>query len=132
MNILCLTGNLGRDAELRRTQNGDAVASFSVAMKSGWGDKAVTSWVNCSMWGKRAEAVVGFLVKGQLVGVTGELTLDKWQGNDGVEKQSLKLRVNEVTLLGKADNSERDYENGEAEQRHDSSLADDLDDSIPF
>ena len=103
MNSWQFTGNLGRDHELRHTPNGDAVVSFSVGVKSGFGEKASTVWANCSMFGKRAEAVAPYLSKGQLVGISGEVNLREWTDKDGGKRQSLDVRVNDLTLLGGKD-----------------------------
>lgn len=103
MNNWNFTGNLGKEAESRYLPNGDAVVSFSVAVKSGYGDKALTTWVRCSMFGKRGEAVAQYLTKGQLVGVSGEACLRPWKDKEGNEKQSLEVRVNDLTLLGKSE-----------------------------
>lgn len=103
MNSWSLTGNLGNDAESRFTSGGDPVVSFSVGVKSGFGDKATTTWARCQMWGKRGESVAPYLMKGQLVGVTGEVTLREYDKKDGGKGYSLEVRVNDLTLLGKRD-----------------------------
>lgn len=103
MNSWNLTGNLGRDAEQRFTQNGDSVVSFSVGVKAGYGDKATTTWARCSMFGKRGEAVAPYLTKGQLVGITGELSAREWTDKQGLARTSIEVRVNDLTLLGKRD-----------------------------
>ena len=103
MNIWAFTGNLGRDAEMRYTSGGDAALSFSVAVKSGYGKNENTSWARCTLWGKRGESLAPYLVKGQLVGVTGELSHSKFTTKDGAEQWNLEVRVNDVTLLGKKD-----------------------------
>ena len=101
MNIFTCTGNLGKDAELRYTSSGTAVAGFSLAVKAGYGDKQSTLWLNCSIWGKRAESgLIQHLTKGQQVVVSGELSEREWQGNDGTTRKSLELKVNEITLVG--------------------------------
>lgn len=101
MNSWCFTGNLGADAESRFTPGGDAVVSFSVGVKSGYGDKATTTWARCQLWGKRGESVAPYLTKGQLVGVSGEVSMREWQDNGGQKRSSLEVRVNDLTLLGK-------------------------------
>ena len=102
---------MGNAAEQRLTSGGDSVVSFSVAVKSGYGDKAQTTWANCAMFGKRGEAVLKYLTKGQLVGVSGEATLRKYTNKNGVEGSSLDVRVNDLTLLGgKADRPEQTVE----------------------
>jgi len=103
MNNWSITGNLGQDC---RTNNvsGTAVANFSVAVKAGFGEKAQTIWVDCALWGKRAESgLIQYLTKGQQVGVTGELSTET--GKDG--KTYLKLRCNEVDLLGGKSDAEQ-------------------------
>ena len=101
MNVLTVTGNLGQDAEVKPV-NSTTVCNFSVAAKSGFGDKAQTIWLDCALWGKQAEsALPGYLVKGQQVAVSGELST--FQADNG--KTYLKLRCNSVDLVGKKDDS---------------------------
>ncbi len=104
MNNWNFTGNLGRDAE-QKFVGDSSLVSFSVAVKSGYGDKAVTTWANCQMWGKRGESVLPYLNKGQLVGISGEVTLRLYEKKDGTAGSSLDVRVNDLTLLGKSEPS---------------------------
>ena len=100
MNVLSLTGNLGRDAEVRQAGS-STVCSFPVAMTAGYGDKKQTIWLDCSMWGKQAEgALPGYLKKGQQVAVSGELSTREHEG-----KTYLQLRVNSIDLIGKRDDA---------------------------
>ncbi len=101
MNVWNFTGNLGRDAEMRYTSKGEPALSFSVAVKAGYGQHEKTSWARCTLWGKRGESVAPYLVKGALVGVSGELAQTKFTTKDGVDQYNLDVRVNDVTLLGK-------------------------------
>ena len=103
MNNWNFTGHCAADAETRYSKSGDAIVSFSVAVKSGFGDKATTTWARCSMFGNRGTAVSEFLTKGQLVGVCGEVTLREYEKKDGSKGASLEVRVNDLTLLGKRD-----------------------------
>ena len=106
MNVLCLTGNLGRDAEVRQA-GGSSVCGFSVAMTSGYGDKKQTIWIDCSIWGRQAEgALPSYLTKGQQVAVSGELSTREHEG-----RTYLQLRVNTIDLIGKRD------EGGQAAQQ---------------
>lgn len=134
MNSWNFTGNLGNDAEQRVTPNGDAVVSFSVGVKSGYGDRATTTWARCQMWGKRAESVAPFLKKGQLVGVVGEFTLREYDKNDGSKGYSADVRVNDLTLLGKRDGDQQQapQQRQQAPQRQQPAPAGDFDDDIPF
>lgn len=106
MNSWSMTGNVGNDAELRYTPSGDAVVSFSVGVKSGYGERASTIWARCSMFGKRGEAVAPYLTKGQLVGVVGEVNNREYTDRDGNKRTSLDVRVNDLTLLGKREGNQ--------------------------
>jgi single-strand DNA-binding protein len=100
MNNFNFTGNLGRDCETRYIPKGDAVTGFSVGVTSGYGDKAVTTWVNCNIWGKRGESLAPYLKKGQQVAISGELTNRPYTDKEGAQKYSLEVRVNDLTLVG--------------------------------
>jgi len=101
MNSWQFTGNIGRDAEQKFISDGTSVVTFSVAVKSGYGDNAATTWPKCTMFGKRGESVAPYLNKGQLVGISGEVTLREYDKKDGSKGYSLEVRVNDLTLLGK-------------------------------
>jgi single-strand DNA-binding protein len=101
MNSLNATGNISKDAVLKFTPKGNAVLEFNFALNSGYGDTKVTTWLNCSVWGKRAETLAPMLLRGTLIGITGEFLARPYTNKEGVEKLSLECRVNDVTLLGK-------------------------------
>jgi len=136
MNILNAIGNISKDAELRHTSAGDAICQFNFALNSGYGDKQITTWLNCSVWGKRGETLAPMLLKGTKIGISGELTNRPYQAKDGTEKFSLEVRVNDVTLLGAKQSSESKTESKLAQKSNDStaksSSFDDLEDNIPF
>jgi len=95
VNNLCATGNLGSDCRINQV-SGTTVCNFSVAMKSGYGDRAQTLWLDCALWGKQAESrLPEFLKKGQQVAVSGELSTREHEG-----KTYLQLRCNSVDLVG--------------------------------
>lgn len=96
-----IVGRLGRDAELRHTPGGDPVLGFSVAEDIGTKDNPKTHWVNCSVWGKRAESRLGeFLKKGQQVVVFGTVTLREYTGRDSTTKTALQCSVEDIKLVG--------------------------------
>ena len=101
MNVLSAIGNISKDAEVRYLANGDPVCQFNFALNTGYGDKQITTWLNCRLWGKRAETLAPMLIKGIKIGISGELTNRPYTSKDGTEKYSLEVRVNDVTLLGK-------------------------------
>ena len=137
MNSWNFTGNLGNDCEQRYTQSGDSVVSFSVGVKSGFGDKATTTWAKCAIFGKRGEAVAPYLKKGTLVGVVGEVNNREYQDKEGQKRYSLDVRVNDLTLLGgKSDRSESAPSQPKPQQRNAQGSQGggmgDMDDDIPF
>ena len=130
MNVWNFVGNLGKDAETRYLQSGDPVVSFSVGVKSGYGDKATTTWARCSMFGKRGEAVAPYLVKGQQVAISGEASLREYTDKQGQQRASLEVRVNDLTLVG----GKREGQQSAAprQQAAQQSGGMDMDDDIPF
>lgn len=99
MNVWNFTGNLGKEAIVRYTQDGKPIASFSVGVRSGFGDKATTTWANCSLFGKQAESLSPYLTKGQQVAVSGEVNLRDYETQSGAGK-SLDVRVTNIDLIG--------------------------------
>lgn len=136
MNCINFTGHLPRDSEQKFTPNGDAVLTFSVALNSGFGAKSTTSWMNCTMWGKRSESVAPYLKKGTLVGITGEFAARVYQNKEGVEKTSLDVRVNDLTFLGKSEHESTAPVDKSVEKRVEKKAAaadfDDFESEIPF
>ena len=83
MNVWTFTGRLGADGELRTTQSGEKVLGFRVANDVGFGERKTTQWVDCSIWGRRAEALAPHLTKGKAVVVSGEVTIREYEKRDG-------------------------------------------------
>jgi single-strand DNA-binding protein len=129
MNVLVATGNVGKDAEIRHTPKNEQVAQFSFALTSGYGDKAVTTWLNCNLWGKRAETLAPMLTKGTKIAITGELTNRQYADKSGVTNYRLELRVNDLTLLGKKDDSKP---SSAKQKTADPVDFDDIESNIPF
>jgi single-strand DNA-binding protein len=100
MNVLVISGRVGQPPELRATQSGDKVLGFSVANEIGFGDRKKTLWFDCSLWGKRAEALAPHIGKGDKVVVSGEVQLVEYQKRDGTTGAKLSVRVNDIDLGG--------------------------------
>ena len=112
MNSLSAIGNISANAEVKYLANGDPLLSFNFALNSGFGEKQVTTWLRCSLFGKRATILESMLLKGTKIGITGEITNRKWVDKDGTEKYSLECRVNDLTLLGKKEVTENTVNQG--------------------
>ena len=132
MKTITIAGRTGKDAVLRRTQNGDSVLGFSVATDDGYGQNKRTMWFECSMWGKRGESLEQYLKKGTSIAVSGDLSTREHEG-----KTYLTIRVNEVTMQGGGEKQDKpaSHDRGTSydrddERTHNSSR--ELDDEIPF
>lgn len=147
MNVWTFSGRLGADADLRTTSSGEKVLGFRVANDVGYGDRKTTQWVDCSIWGRRAEALAPHLTKGKQVVVSGEVTLREFEKRDGTRGAGLAVRVAEIDLVGGAreDGGERREPHGYGAKPPASGgygagnsrsasppPTDDLDDEIPF
>lgn len=104
-NRVILIGNLGRDAELRYTPGGAAVSSMSVTTTEVWNDKAGqrqerTEWHRVILWGKSAESLGEYLVKGKQIAVEGKLQTRQWDDKEGNKRYSTEVRADRVVLLG--------------------------------
>ena len=128
MNNLTIAGQLGRDAEVRFLPNGDPVANFSIADSQGKDKDAI--WWNCQLFGKRAESLGQYLVKGQSVTITGSVSQRKYTDKNGVEKISTDVRVNDVALQG--GRKENTAPQQAPKPKNQSRVFEDMDDDIPF
>ena len=105
LNQCSFIGRLGKDVEIKYTQSGDAIASFSIAIGSAWKDKngqkqEATEWINCTAFGKLAEIMGKYLAKGSQVYVSGRMKTDKYTDKSGVEKYFTKIIVDKMQMLG--------------------------------
>ena len=155
INNVVLVGRLGRDCELKHTSAGTAIARFSIAVnhrrQSGdrWVDEA--HWFDCAVFGRTAESLERYLVKGKQVGVSGSLRQNRWQDDSGRNRNRVEIAVRDLQLLGDARNengagsrsngdggyrgSQRRAAPAPAPQRQPQPAAayqDDFDDDIPF
>ena len=136
LNEANIIGNVGKDPEIRHTQSGDKVASFSVATTEKWRNKSsgemqeATEWHRIVVWNEHiAQIVEKFVAKGTKVMVRGKLQTRKWTDNKGAEKYTTEIVLNrfdgKLVLLGGT------KERGEAEDSAPPPPKD-LDDEIPF
>ena len=111
LNRIILMGRLTRDPELRRTQSGTAVASFSLAVdrdfKSQSGEKE-TDFVDIVAWRSSAEFVSRYFTKGRMAVVEGRLQIRSWQDRDGNKRRSAEVVADNVYF----GDSKRDGEGG--------------------
>jgi single-strand DNA-binding protein len=105
VNKVILVGNLGRDAELRYTPGGAAVATLNLATTEVWNDRSnqrqeKTEWHRVVLWGKQAESLQEYLTKGKQIYVEGRLQTRQWDDKDGNKRYTTEIKCDRVTLLG--------------------------------
>lgn len=127
MKAIVIAGRCTKDAQIRTTQNGDRLASFSVAVDDGWGDNKRTLFFDCTQFGKRGESVAPMLTKGKQVTVSGDLSTREYEG-----KTYLTVRVNDVTLQGGGQSDNRGGAAAGGAASGGAPGVDDYGDSIPF
>jgi len=121
LNKATLIGNLGRDPEVRHTQDGKAVASFSIATTDKWKDKATgearekTEWHRIVAFGRLAEICADYLAKGRQVYIEGRLRTRSWE-KDGVTRYTTEVEAAVMQMLGSRNDrngSDRSMQDGE-------------------
>lgn len=110
INLVVLSGRLGRDPESRSTSTNKTVCSFSIAQDDGYGDNKTTQWWYIEAWDRTAEAVIRLVKKGSRVVVTGRLKTDSWEGKNGEKKTSTKIVATQVEIIDFADKKEEELE----------------------
>jgi len=111
VNKVILIGNLGKDPEVRRLENGAVVASFSIATSETYTDKKTgekrdnTDWHNIVVWRGLAEVAEKFIKKGMKIYVEGKLKTRSWQDKENVTRYTTEVVVDELNILTWLDNN---------------------------
>lgn len=113
INLVIISGNVGRDAELRQTPSGLSVLKFSVAVNDykrldDGTYESHTNWVTCTLFGPRAEKLAGRLVKGAKVCVEGKLRYTSWVNKQGQKRSSIEVVVNDVEFMSRPEEPARE------------------------
>ena len=107
INKVFIAGNLTRDPELRETPSGFQVLNFGVAVNDRRRNPQTQQWedyanfVDCTMFGNRAESVSRFLAKGSKVAVEGKLRWSQWEAKDGSKRSKLEVVVDELEFMSR-------------------------------
>lgn len=147
VNKVILIGNLGKDPDMRSTQNGVRIANFSVATSESWKDKTTgerkenTQWHRIVVFNETLVGVVErFLKKGSKVYLEGQLETHKWTGDDGKENTTTEVVLRpfrgELTLLDRINSDQQQLASNtnvySQSLQAQASVSDILDDDIPF
>ena len=105
VNKVILVGNLGREAELRYTPGGAAVATLNLATTEVWNDRnnqrqEKTEWHRVVLWGKQAESLQEYLTKGKQIYVEGRIQTREWTDKEGKPAKTTEIRADKIVLLG--------------------------------
>ena len=103
LNEVVISGRLTRDSELRYTPSGTAVTDVVIASNRNWskdGEKQEeTTFVDVTIWGKQAESLHTYLVKGRHLMIVGRLKLNKWETEEGDKRSKLQWLLKKLILL---------------------------------
>ncbi len=142
INRVNISGNVGRDPELRQTQGGTQVLTFSMAVsdrkrnpQSGqWED--VTNWIPCVVFGNRADSLSKFLTKGMKCAVEGKLRQSSYKDKSGQNRSKIEVIVDEVEFLSQSKGHAQRQSDGSGQAHSDNyqqpPIADVYDEDIPF
>lgn len=104
INKIILVGRLGKDPEVRYTQDGAMVTTFNLATDENWKDKSgekfqKTEWHRIVTFGKLAEICGNYLVKGKLVYIEGRIQTRSWDDKDGVKRFTTEIVASDMKML---------------------------------
>lgn len=136
LNTVSIGGNLCRDAELRATASGMAVLTFSVAVNESRKNQQTgeyedyPNYVDCTMFGRRAESVSRYLTEGTYVALTGRLHQNRWQNKDGQNRSKLEVTADNIHFESRRlDGDDYDQQQAEAQGDYEAQM---YDEDIPF
>jgi len=143
LNKVSLIGSVGKDPEIRSTQDGKEIASFSLATTESWKDKNTgekkdkTEWHRIVVFGALAGIVKNYVKKGSKLYVEGQLKTREWTDKDGIKKYTTEIVLqgfnsNLQMLAGKNNNAPQDQLNKDMNKVEEAFDNQELDDEIPF
>ena len=124
INIVNISGNLTRHSEIRRTQGGTAILGFGVAVNDRRKNQQTGEWedypnfIDCTMFGTRAEKLAGMLTKGTKVCILGKLRYMSWD-KDGQKRSKIEVIVDDIELMSRRDTAS-------------APVPEDIDEGLPF
>ena len=124
INKVMITGNLTRDAELRTTPSGTSILNIGVAVNERRKSAQTGEWedypnfVDCTLFGRRAESLAQYLTKGTKVAIEGRLHYSSWEDrNSGQKRSKLDVTIDEIEFMSSGQRSQGGYDNSGSYQR---------------
>ena len=112
INKVIVTGNLTRDPEMRATNSGTPVLNFGIAVNDRRRNQQTGEWeeypnfIDCTMFGTRAEAISQYLAKGSKVAIEGKIHFEQWE-RDGKKNSKISIIVTEIEFMSYRDKAEK-------------------------
>lgn len=132
INKVILMGRLTRDPEMRHTNSGTPVTTFSIAIDNGYGDNKRTDFVNCLAWNKTAEFVTKYFTKGKMIVIAdGRISTRSWETQDGKRAYATEVVAKEVSF-GETKSSQQTATQPPMQDDDDDFTPLDEDDDLPF
>lgn len=98
INKVILMGRLTKEPELRHTNSGTPVCSFSIAINNGYGENQTTDFINCAAWNTTAEFIERNFSKGSMIIIIGRIRTRSWEDTDGKKHYATEVIANEVSF----------------------------------
>lgn len=130
LNHITIMGRLVRDPELRKTQSGVSVVSFTVAVDRDFknGDEKVTDYIDCTAWRGQADFISKYFTKGRAIVVDGSLNSRKWTDKDGNNRVSWEVQAQSVYFA----DSKRNDDGQQSKPQNFEEVASDGEEALPF
>lgn len=120
INQVVLVGRLTKDPEIKYTTSGKPVAHFTLAINRPFTDsngERNADFINCSVWGKMAQALVDHQKKGNLIGITGRIQTGSYEGRDGKRVYTTEVVADSVQFYEPKQNNENKKQNNQSQQQ---------------
>lgn len=133
INKVILMGRLTRDPEMRHTNSGTPVTTFSIAIDNGYGDNKRTDFINCVAWNKTAEFVIKYFTKGKMIIIAdGRISTRSWETQDGKRAYATEVIANEVNFGESKTSQQTATQPPMQDDDDDFTPLDEEDDDLPF
>lgn len=133
INKVILMGRLTRDPEMRHTNSGTPVTTFSIAIDNGYGDNKRTDFINCVAWNKTAEFVIKYFTKGKMIIIAdGRISTRSWETQDGKRAYATEVIANEVNFGESKTSQQTATQPPMQDDDDDFAPLDEEDDDLPF
>lgn len=100
INKVFIAGNLTKDPESKITASGKRICNFGVAVNETWGENKKVHFFNCVAFGRTAETIANYMVKGRSIFVEGSLDYSTWENDEGQKRSAIKIKVFNFSFVG--------------------------------